>query len=434
MITVLLATAALLGVLAFFEPCTIATHTLFSARAHRTSSRRCCRSLVAVWLARSLLSAILLVVVVLVTAPPTWGPWLPSLILSVMASVYLVSRFAYIPLPHLEFHRMLPGGRALPFPVQLGLTLPACTIPLFLVVAGIAATVDSAGFAALAGLLFATLFTAPMAITAFRGLQEDGLQLLNRAAIGSPYFTAFLLFGAALYMLIPMLPVEPDRLRESLQQASLAGIGLAFVAGFVFSFNPVSFASIPVALAYVTKAHEERRAVLMGGAFVTGMIVTHVTLGSAAALGGEWVKGVMGREWGLFLGPLLILLGLIWPGWLKFRLPWVSMRVRRIGGLWGAFLLGIPFSVAVCPFCTPALLVTLTASAAIGSVPFGFALLLAFAVGRSLPIILGAWSMGWLESLRVLSRRQKVFEVLAGITLILTGLYLLNEYFFILEY
>ncbi|HHC71802.1 MAG TPA: cytochrome C biogenesis protein, partial [Thiotrichales bacterium] len=103
-------------------------------------------------------------------------------------------------------------------------------------------------------------------------------------------------------------------------------------------------------------------------------------------------------------------------------------------GLWGAFLLGIPFSVAVCPFCTPALLVTLTASAAIGSVPFGFALLLAFAVGRSLPIILGAWSMGWLESLRVLSRRQRVFEVLAGITLILTGLYLLNEYFFILEY
>lgn len=49
-------------------------------------------------------------------------------------------------------------------------------------------------------------------------------------------------------------------------------------------------------------------------------------------------------------------------------------------------------------------------------------------------VILGAWSMGWLESLQVLSRHQKTLEVMAGITLIVTGLYLLNEYFFIIIY
>lgn len=187
-------------------------------------------------------------------------------------------------------------------------------------------------------------------------------------------------------------------------------------------------------LAYVTKAHEERRAILLGGAFVSGLIATHLVLGVAAALGGEWVKDIMGRQWGLVLGPVLIGLGLMWPGWLKLRLPWISLRAKKVTGAWGAFLLGIPFSVAVCPFCTPALLVTLTASAAIGSVPFGFGLLLAFALGRSLPIILGAWSMGFLESLRMLSRHQKGIEVIAGVTLILTGLYLLNEYFFIIKY
>jgi len=103
-----------------------------------------------------------------------------------------------------------------------------------------------------------------------------------------------------------------------------------------------------------------------------------------------------------------------------------------VTGIWGAFLLGIPFSVAVCPFCTPALLVTLTASAAIGSISFGFSLLLSFAIGRSIPVILGAWSMGWLESLNILSRYQKAFEIVAGFVLVLTGLYLLNEYFFII--
>ncbi len=227
---------------------------------------------------------------------------------------------------------------------------------------------------------------------------------------------------------MPLFDIDLETLRISLQEASLAGVGVSFLTGLVFSFNPVSFASIPVVLAYVTKAHTQRRAVLLGAAFVTGMLVTHAVLGVAAALGGEWVKRSMGHEWELLLGPLLVMLGLIWPGWLRIRLPWISLRGNKVAGMWGAFLLGIPFSVAICPFCTPALVVTLTASAAIGSVPFGLTLLLAFALGRSIPILLGAWSIGWLESLKGLQRSQKAFEVVAGVTLVLTGLYLVSDY------
>ncbi len=434
MITLLLALATLLGLLAFFEPCTIATNTLYAVRANRADRQTCCQGLLVVWLTRGLLLSGLFAGVTALTAPPNWGPWLPSIILSVMAVVYIVSRFVYLPIPHLEFHRLIPGGQRLPDGVRLGLTLPACTLPLVLVVLGFAMTVDSLAVAALAGWLFATLFTLPMVFAALRGIHQDGQQLLSRAAKGTPWLTAVLLLGTALVLVLPPFEIDARILRETLQQASWAGIGLAFLAGFLFSFNPVSFASVPVMLAYVTKAGEKRRALAMGSAFVAGLVATHVVLGVAAALGGDWVKSVMGRQWGLVLGPALILLGLMWPGWLKIRLPWFGVRGRKVTGLWGAFLLGIPFSVAVCPFCTPALLVTLTASAAIGSVTFGFALLLAFALGRSIPIILGAWSMGWLESLRMFSRHQKALEVIAGITLILTGLYLLNEYFFLIEY
>ncbi len=161
-------------------------------------------------------------------------------------------------------------------------------------------------------------------------------------------------------------------------------------------------------------------------------MLTHALLGVAAALGGEWVKGIMGRQWGLLLGPILILLGLDWTGWLRLRLPWFGMRGRRASGIWGAFLLGIPFSIAVCPFCTPALLVTLTASAAIASPGYGALLLLLFALGRSIPILVGAVSMSWLESLKLFTRHQRGMEITAGIVLILSGLYLLNEYFFII--
>lgn len=226
--------------------------------------------------------------------------------------------------------------------------------------------------------------------------------------------------------------MDIESLRLALNEPSLFGLGLGFVAGFIFSFNPVAVAAIPVALAYVTKAHEPRRAVWLGGAFIAGLITTHIVLGIAASLGGDWVKGVMGRWWGLILGPLLIALGLIWPGWLKFRMPWLSFRGRMVSGMWGAFALAIPFSVAICPFCTPALLVMLTAAAGIGSVPFGIALLGAFALGRSVPIILGALGVGWLESLKVFTRWQKVFEIAGALALIGSGAYLINEYFLLM--
>jgi len=432
MITLLLLTSMALGLLAFFEPCTIASHTLYSVKLSQSEKKRCCQNLITIWLSRSLLLIILLTTAVLLSEPPQWSETLPSIILSVMAIIYLISRFIYIPVPHLEFFKLLPYKKDIPHAIKLGLTLPACTLPLVVIVGGMSITLGSIGFAILSGLLFASLFTAPMAIAAYKGIDKDSLQLLNRAAKGSPYLTAILLFSLALFLLVPNLEINIDEFKQVLTEASWAGIGLAFLAGFVFSFNPVSFASVPVILAYVTKAHEEKRAKLMGTAFIAGMIVTHVSLGVAAAMGGEWVQNIMGRQWGLLLGPVLIIMGLMWSGLLNIRLPWFGVKAKKVTGIWGAFLLGIPFSVAVCPFCTPALLVTLTASAAIGSISFGFSLLLSFAIGRSIPVILGAWSMGWLESLNILSRYQKAFEIVAGFVLVLTGLYLLNEYFFII--
>jgi len=432
MLSLLIVTSITLGLLAFFEPCSIATHTLFSAKASKENKKNCCWSLLGVWLSRSILMVVLLVSTVLLTPVPQWNNTAPSIILSIMAGVYLLSRLIYIPLPHLDFFKLLPGNKHLPYSIKLGLSLPACTLPLIIVIAGMSITLNSPGVAAISGVLFSSLFTLPMAFASYRGLNKNTLDLLSQAASRSSYLTAILLLALALYLLLPSLDINIDELKQVLDKASWAGIGLGFLAGFVFSFNPVSFASIPVVLAYVTTAHEEKRARIMGGAFVSGMLLTHVALGISAALGGEWVQSIMGRHWGLFLGPILIILGLIWAGWLNIRLSWFGMKARKVSSLWGAFLLGIPFSVAVCPFCTPALLVTLTASAAIGSVSFGFALLLAFALGRSIPIILGAISIGWIESLQIFSRYQRIFEVISGLTLIISGLYLLNEYFYIL--
>lgn len=123
-------------------------------------------------------------------------------------------------------------------------------------------------------------------------------------------------------------------------------------------------------------------------------------------------------------------MGLVWPGWIKLRLPAPAFRGKRPSGAWGAFVLGIPFSVAVCPGCTPALVALLGVVAAIGSPVLGAIILLAFALGRAIPIGLGAWGIGWLETLKAMARYQRVFDVVGGTVLILAGLYMLNAYYF----
>ncbi|MGR2687998.1 cytochrome c biogenesis CcdA family protein [Pelomicrobium sp. P1] len=225
--------------------------------------------------------------------------------------------------------------------------------------------------------------------------------------------------------------MDVESLRQTLEQASLASLAAGFVIGFLFSFNPVALAAIPVSLAYVTKAHAPGRAFLYGGMFVLGMVITHALLGLSAGLGGNGLQRLMGREWGLVLGPLLIVLGLAWPGWLKLPLPTLRLRARPAATAWGAFSLGVPFSVAICPFCTPALVILLGIVAGIGSPLFGTVLLLAFALGRVVPIILSAAAVGWLESLKGLRTRQKAFEIAGGVILIASGLYLLNSYFIV---
>lgn len=226
--------------------------------------------------------------------------------------------------------------------------------------------------------------------------------------------------------------MDIDVLRSAVEHVGFPALGVAVLTGFLFSFNPVALAAIPVSLAYVTRAQTTSRAALFGTMFVAGMVLTHALLGFAAGFGGIWVQNLLGREWGLALGPLLIVLGLVWAGWLRVPLPNIGFRATPVKGAWGAFFLGVPFAVAICPVCTPALVVMLGVAAGTGSPLFGAALLFAFALGRAVPLGLGALAIGWLEHLRPIGKAQKAFEVAGGLTLMLSGLYLLNGYFFLI--
>ena len=132
----------------------------------------------------------------------------------------------------------------------------------------------------------------------------------------------------------------------------------------------------------------------------------------------------------MVLGPWLILMGLFWPGWLRMLFKDLSFRGRRATGSWGAFALGVPFAIAICPVCTPALIVLLGVVAGIGSPLWSASLLLACALGRAVPVATGADAVGGLEKLRPPGRYQHAFDIAAGVALVVMGLYMLNAYFF----
>ena len=192
----LLVTAAGLGLLAFFEPCTIATHTLFAARASHDSARRRWIALAQLVLSRTALLAALFGIAAwlgLENIPVNTA----TALLSVIGTIYLVSRKVYLPVPHIEFFRLIPGPRLLQLALKLGLTLPACTLPLVAVVGILSALTRRPDMAMLAGLAFAAMFSLPTVWDSVRGLNAAHRAFLGKAANASPYLTALILWGGA---------------------------------------------------------------------------------------------------------------------------------------------------------------------------------------------------------------------------------------------
>jgi cytochrome c-type biogenesis protein len=196
---VLLATAVALGALSFYEPCTIATHTLFAARVHAAPRGARRRALAAFVVARCTLLAALLGMAAM--AGPVHPPAIiAAAALAAIGVVYLVTRRRYLPVPHLEAFRLLPAHERLPDAVKLALTLPACTLPLVAIAAAISAAVGRPGLAAVAGVLFGAAFAAPTLRQATAGLAPARRRFLARAAAATPWLTAGLLWGGALWI------------------------------------------------------------------------------------------------------------------------------------------------------------------------------------------------------------------------------------------
>jgi cytochrome c biogenesis protein CcdA len=203
-----------------------------------------------------------------------------------------------------------------------------------------------------------------------------------------------------------------------------------FVGGMLTASSPCVLAMIPLMMSFVAGRQDREtglaRALGYSLVFVLGLSVTFIVLGMIAALAGQMYGDVSGI-WNWIVAVVCLVMGLHLMGVLKFTIPMPFNIQPKTKGVLGAFILGLLFGFVSAPCAAPILVVLLTYLAGSGSsVIYGGFLLLIYALGHSVLIILAGTSMGVAKKLIESKRTTRTLDVLrrlAGALIVLVGGY-----------
>lgn len=208
-------------------------------------------------------------------------------------------------------------------------------------------------------------------------------------------------------------------------------LGAVFVGGILTASNPCVLAMIPLMMSFVAGRKEDElgvgRAFLSSLVFVLGLAVTFTVLGMIAALAGK-LYGDVSAVWNWIVAAVCAVMGLHLMGVLTVPIPSLGGKLQpKTRGLFGAFVLGLLFGVVSAPCAAPILVVLLTYLAGSGaSVTWGGTLLLVYALGHSVLILIAGTSMGAARQLIENQKATRALELLrrgAGAAIVLVGFY-----------
>jgi cytochrome c-type biogenesis protein len=204
-----------------------------------------------------------------------------------------------------------------------------------------------------------------------------------------------------------------------------------FAGGALTASNPCVLAMIPLMMSFVAGRRDEKsgtlRAFSFSLVFIFGLAVTFTVLGMVAALAGRMYGDVSGA-WNWIVAAVCAVMGLHLMGVLTIPIPSLGGRLApKTRGLVGSFVLGLLFGVVSAPCAAPILVVLLTYLAGSGaSVAWGGTLLLVYALGHSVLVLIAGTSMGAARQLIENTKATRVLELLrrgAGAAIVLVGVY-----------
>jgi cytochrome c-type biogenesis protein len=203
-----------------------------------------------------------------------------------------------------------------------------------------------------------------------------------------------------------------------------------FLGGLLTASNPCVLAMVPLMISMVAGRKEDGpgtlRAFSLSLVFVLGLAVMFTCMGMIAALAGK-MYGDVSSYWNWVVAAVCLLMGLHMIGILKISIPVPAIARPKAGGLVGAFVLGLLFGQVSAPCAAPILVVLLTYLAGSGaSIAYGGLLLLVYALGHSVFILLAGTFMGAARTMienKNMVRAMAVLRQAAGVAIVLVGTY-----------
>lgn len=197
------------------------------------------------------------------------------------------------------------------------------------------------------------------------------------------------------------------------------------LAGIVSVLSPCTLPLLPAILAFSTK--EGKQSPL---AVIAGLVISFTAMGViTSAFGALLIRYVPYLH--LIASVTIVVFGIVMLFDLQVfnRLSTVTSKVHnsKKHGLMGGILLGLSLGIIWIPCVGPLLGTVLVLVAMQGSLAYGATLLFIYSIGFAVPMLIIAYSANVSSMrLRTIARYDFIVKKIAGILLILTGLWMAN--------
>lgn len=224
-----------------------------------------------------------------------------------------------------------------------------------------------------------------------------------------------------------------DSIFLAVNQWMTGGIKIAAAGCFLWGiisvlFSPCHMASIPLIVGYVggqEKMVQPRQASIYSVLFTIGLFITIALIGAICALLGRML-GDVGNYWQILIGFILIWVALGMLGVEKCSMSGSLLYRLNLKGKFGAFALGLAYGV-LSGSCTFGFIAPILAIITVQEkVAAGIVLIILFAVGHCLPIVIAGSSTAAVKKLIENSTWTGAgiwFRKLAGTTIAILGGY-----------
>ncbi|MFH1398274.1 MAG: cytochrome c biogenesis protein CcdA [Candidatus Omnitrophota bacterium] len=202
---------------------------------------------------------------------------------------------------------------------------------------------------------------------------------------------------------------------------------IAFLGGVILSFTPCVYPLIPISASYIgiRSGGSRLRGFVLSLIYVSGVAITYSVLGLLASLSGRIFGSFSSHPLvNILIGIAIIIFGLSMLGFFKISLPnLIRPGSSRNKGFFSVFFLGLSSGLIISPCITPVLGSILSVIFVNKNIFYGMTLLLCFAYGMGLILIIVGTFSSILVSFPKLGKRLLYIERLCAVILIGMGIY-----------